>query len=142
MISLKRSGHYKLIETKHHTKVLYLDKETYAWVEPVNIGEILVASRKLHKTDCVLSLGHYYLYDVVDEPFLSDQLHLELEVGENTWQGYLLLSGLPDMQKKRGRIIPTQEVITGNPKFGQPDSPSNLVGAGNYKTVTYDRRKR
>lgn len=117
MISLRRNGLYKLIETKHHTKVLYLDNESYAWVEPVNIGEILVASRTIHKTDCVLSLGHYRIYEVEDEPYLSDQMHLELEVGRNRWQGYLLLSGLPDMHKKRGRIIPTAEVITGNPRF-------------------------
>lgn len=142
MINLLKSGSYKLIETKHHTKVLYLDGKTYAWVEPANIGEMLVASRNLHKTDCVLSTGRYYLYDVDDEPFLSDQIHLELEVGSKQWQGYLLLSGLPDLEKKRGRIIPTQEIITGNPKFGQKDSPQNIVEANDYKSVAYNRRKR
>jgi hypothetical protein len=117
MITLIRAGLYKLIETKHHTKVLYLDNDIYAWVEPANIGEILVASRKVHKTDCVLSLGHYRIYDVEDESTLSDQMHLELEVGRRHWQGYLLLSGLPDSHKKRGRIIPTLEVITANPRY-------------------------
>lgn len=117
MITLVRTGLYKLIETKHHTKVLYLGNDIYAWIEPVNIGEILVASRKVHKTDCVLSLGHYHIYDVKEEADLSDQMHLELEVGRNHWQGYLLLSGLPDSHKIRGRIIPTREIITGNPRF-------------------------
>lgn len=117
MISIYRKGLYKLIETKHHTKVLYLDNDIYAWVEPPTIGEILVASRNVHKTDCVLSVGHYHLYQVENEPHLSDQIHLELEVGHELWQGYLLLSGLPDKHKKRGRIIPTHEVITGNPQF-------------------------
>ncbi len=117
MISLHKFGLYKLIETKRNTKILYLDNDIYAWVEPPNIGEILVASHRVHKTDCVLSLGRYRIYYVENEPYLSDQMHMELEVGRDHWQGYLLLSGLPDIHKKRGRIIPTHEVITGNPRF-------------------------
>ncbi len=65
----------------------------------------------------MLSLGDYCLYDVEDEPALSDLPHLELEVGKDSWQSYLLLTGLPDDHKKRGRIVPTKEYITGNPKF-------------------------
>ena len=117
MVTLHRSGRYKLIETKANTKVLYLDNDIYAWVEPAAIGEILVYSHKVHKTDCVLSMGEYKLYTVEDEPELSDQTHLELEVGEDHWQGYLLLSGLPDDHHKRGRIIPTKEVIADDPKY-------------------------
>ncbi|OGI95105.1 hypothetical protein A2917_01820 [Candidatus Nomurabacteria bacterium RIFCSPLOWO2_01_FULL_42_17] len=117
MISLDRTGLYRLIETKHHTKILYLDDDVYAWVEPPNIGEILVTSHNFHKTDSVLSLGHYRLYNVDNELYLHDQTHLELEVGRGRWQGYLLLSGLPNDSKIRGRIIPTGEVISGNPKF-------------------------
>ena len=117
MITTLRTGLYKLIETKHNTKVLYLDNDVFAWVEPKNIGEILVASHKTHRTDCILSMGHFHIYDVKDEPNLSDQIHLELEAGRNVWQGYLLLSGLPDVHKKRGRIIPTMETITGNRRF-------------------------
>lgn len=115
MITLLKMGRYELIETKSHTKVLYLDDVAYAWVEPPNIGEILVISHSPHTTDCVLSVGHYRLYDVVDEDKLSDQLHLELEAGKDAWQGYLLLTGLPDDDKKRARIIPTKEVITNTP---------------------------
>lgn len=114
MITLQRSGLYKLIETKANTKVLYLDKDVYAWVEPAKIGEILVFSHKTHKTDCILSMGKYRVYVVEDEPKLSDQMHIELDVGEGYWQGYLLLSGLPDDRHKRARIIPTLEVISGN----------------------------
>jgi hypothetical protein len=112
MITLLQNGQYKLIETKHNTKVLYLDDDTYAWVKPVGIGEILVASHKVHKTDYVLSTGGYKLYDVENELKLSDQMHLELEVGMNMWQGYLLLTGLPNESHIRGRIIPTNETIT------------------------------
>lgn len=115
MISLLKTGHHKLIETKRHTKILFLDGDTYAWVEPPSIGEILVVSHNAHKTDYLLSSGRYYLYDVVDEPDISDHIHLELEAGEDIWQGYLLLTGLPSDTKKRARIVPTREVITGNP---------------------------
>lgn len=114
MISLMRGGPYRLIETKAHTKILYLDKDQYAWVEPPHIGEILVTSHTKHKTDCILSLGTYLMYDVRDESGVSDHIHLELEVGKGQWQGYLLLTGLPDDEKTKARIIPTHEQITGN----------------------------
>ena len=117
MITTIRTGFYKLIETKHHIKVLYLDNNCFAWIDVPNIGEILIGSHKIHKTDCVLAMGHYHIYEVEDEPVLTDQTHLELEAGRNVWQGYLLLSGLPDAHKKRVKIIPTHEIITGNRLF-------------------------
>ena len=81
MIALLKMGKYRLIETKTNTKVLYLDENSYAWVEPLEIGEILVVSHNPHKTDCVLSVGHYRLYDVTDEADISDHQHMELETG-------------------------------------------------------------
>lgn len=123
MITLQQSGEHKLIETKNNTKVLYLDDAAYAWVEPPTIGEILVTTHQPHKADCVLSIGDYRLFTVQDEPDLSDNIHLELEVGRNTWQGYLLLTGLPTDGKKRVRIIPTTEIIMGNPKFAHITAP-------------------
>ncbi len=114
MIDLYRTGDYKLIETKGNTKILYLDVDAYAWVELAGLGEILVSSHKQHKADCVLSVGKYRILEVQDEPHFSDHLHLELEVGVDYWQGYLLLTGLPDEHRRRVRIIPTNEVITGN----------------------------
>lgn len=113
MITTLQSGNYKLIETKNHIKVLYLDDKAYAWINAKNVGELLVLSRNPHKTDCVLGLGKYYLYDVEDEPYKFDLQHLELQIGDNAWQGYLLLSGLPGPTKKMARLVPTEEVITG-----------------------------
>lgn len=124
MITTLQSGRYKLIETKRNIKILYLDETAYAWVEPATMGEILVASHNIHKTDCVLSIGKYFLYSVVDESHLADHMHLELEVGKDYWQGYLLLTGLPDSNKTRRRIIATPEIITGNPAF-KPPAPAN-----------------
>lgn len=113
MIKVLKTGNYKLIETKDQTKILILDgKKTFAWVNIKAIGEILVTSHKTHKADAILTVGKFRLYDVTDEPKLSDQLHLELSVGEGVWQGYLLPTGLPTNKKKRNRIIPTVEVIT------------------------------
>jgi hypothetical protein len=115
MIKLIKQGEYQLIETKGQTKILILDgKKTYAWVNVKQIGEILVTSHKEHKTDQILCLGNYRIYSVVEEPKLSDQMHLELSVGKGQWQGYLLLTGLPTNKKKRNRIIPTKEVISMN----------------------------
>lgn len=113
MIKLYQQGSYQLIETKGQTKVLILDdSETFAWINAADIGEILVTSHKKHKTDCVLALGKYRLYEVKNEPKLTDLDHLELLVGEGKWQGYLLPTGLPNDEKKRNRIIPTEEIVT------------------------------
>lgn len=113
MIQVIKTGGYTLIETKDQTKILILDgKDTFAWINVEEIGEILVASHKRHQADAVLAVGKYRLYDVEGEPKLSDQLHLELSVGGGLWQGYLLPTGLPKGKKKRNRVIPTREVIT------------------------------
>lgn len=113
MIKVIQEGKYLLIETKAQVKILTLDgKRNFAWVNIEGIGEILVTSHKGHKTDNILATGRYRLYDVKDEPDLTDLEHLELFVGDNTWQGYLLTSGLPTEKKKRNRIIPTSEIIT------------------------------
>jgi hypothetical protein len=106
------------METKGQTKILYLDDTVYAWVQPADIGEILVASHKKHATDTLLAMGEYRLYDVRSEPHYSTHEHLELEVGDEIWQGYLLLTGLPTHAKKRRRIIPTMEVISGLERSG------------------------
>jgi hypothetical protein len=113
MIKLIKEGSYELLETKDQTKILILDsKDTYAWINVKNIGEILVTSHKTHKTDCVLSNYMYRMYSVKNEPKFADLVHLELCVGKGKWQGYLLLKGLPTDKHKRGRIIPTQETIS------------------------------
>lgn len=113
MITVISEGTYQLIETKNQTKILILDQtRTFAWVNALEIGEILVTSHKQHKTDCVLAVGKYRLYDVDQEPDLTDLQHLELHVGNHTWQGYLLTTGLPTDEKNKSRIIPTKEIIT------------------------------
>ena len=126
MITLLRTGYYKLLETASQIKILYLDEDVYAWVNIENIGEILVTSHKHHVTDTQLSIGRFTLYEVDDETGIADLTHLELEVGEDIWQSYLLLSGLPNEKRKRVRIIPTKEVITTDvaliPKINTKDS--------------------
>ncbi len=113
MIQLLSSGNYTLSETTGQTKILILDdKKIFAWVNAVEIGEILVTSHKKHPVDTLLAVGPYRLYKVKDEPKLTDLTHLELFVGDGIWQGYLLPTGLPDDEKKRNRIIPTREIIT------------------------------
>ncbi len=112
MIRLLRSGHYELLETKAQTKVLVLNSKIYAWINAAGIGEILVTSHNPPHADTILALGEFRLYAVDDEPQLSDQRHLELAVGEDVWQGYLLPTGLPTNRKKRSRVIPTEEAIT------------------------------
>ena len=111
MIKLIEQGSYTLIETKRQVKILSLEKSVFVWLSAGEIGEILVASHNPHKTDHVLALGRYRIYEVKDEPEITDLIHLELLVGGGTWQGYLLLTGLPN-GKRRSRIVPTKEIIT------------------------------
>ena len=76
MIRLIQEGNYSLMETKAHTKILTLDgKQTFAWVNAIEIGEILVTSYKKHKADHLLSIGKYRIYQVKDEPKLTDLVH-------------------------------------------------------------------
>ena len=113
MVRILQRGKYRLIETKGQTKILILDeKETFAWINAGEIGEILVTTHKTHQADCILALGNYRLYEVTNELGKTDGLHIELFVGENTWQGYLLPTKLPTDIKKRNKIIPTKELIT------------------------------
>lgn len=113
MITLIRNGRYTVIETKHDTKILTLDgKTSFAWIHATKIGELLIKTHATQLVDHILSIGKYRLYEVLDEINLTDLPHLELYVGENTWQGYLLPTGLPVEKKKKSRIIPTTEIIT------------------------------
>ena len=113
MIKLIQHGSYKLIETKSQAKILTLDeKNTYVWLFAKKIGEILVTSHNPHKADHTLTVGKYRIYNIKDEPKLTDLVHLELLVGDGVWQGYLLPTGLPADIKKRARIVPTKEIIT------------------------------
>ena len=114
MIRLLSQGEYTLNETKTFHKILSLeDMGTYGWIYvPKGFYEILVASQMKDGTDHKLAAGKYRLYGVKNEQKLTDLAHLELLVGEGVWQGYLLPTGLPGGDKKRNRIIPTNEIIT------------------------------
>ena len=115
MITRLITGTYQLVQTKkQHTKIVRLGDDQYAWVAFENIGEVLVLLHSDYPIECTLSAGEYRIYEVESEPELTDSLHLELQVAQEQWQGYLLLTGLPDEQRKRTRIIPTRETITNN----------------------------
>ena len=118
MITRIETGIYKLTETPHRMKLISLSRHgKYILTGLEGIGDILAITRRPHRVHAVLSTGAYHVYSVEAEPHLSDQLHLELEVGHGQWQGYLLPTGLPDGEKLRSRIIPTHEVVTENPVF-------------------------
>src|SRR3990170_6880292 len=104
MIKLLKKGKYSLIENRNDVKILKLDKKTFVWIFTKSIGEMLVATHRGHRTDQKLAKGEYRLYEVKDEPKLTDMLHLELSIGgeryrmippEGDWQGYLLPTGYP-----------------------------------------------
>lgn len=133
MITVREKGVYEIVETKHRTKILYLDEMPYAWIHPKKIGEILVSSHYHQDSDVKVSSGNYILYTVEDEDFLTDLQHLELEYGHGTWQGYLLPTGLPNNEHKKARIIPTDQLITHETFFKNHlvfSKPALLIHAG------------
>lgn len=112
MIKLTAQGNYSLIGTMDKQKLLILGDDRYLWSYAKGIGELLSFSKHFHKMQYLLAEGIYKLYQVKDEPDLVDLRHLELSVGKNKWQGYLLLTGLPTKDKIRRRIVPTDEIIS------------------------------
>lgn len=113
MVKLIQQGTYSLIETNGMVKVLNLDDDRmFVWINAEKIGEILITSHSPHRAHQLLARGRYRLYDVKNEPKLTDIKHFELLVGDGKWQGYLLPTGLPTDDDKKNRIIPTQEIIT------------------------------
>lgn len=112
MITLIKQGNYRLIETVEKTRMLILDdKEHFAWIDAAGIGEILCFVGGGFKEQKILASGEYRLFSVKDEPKLTDLNHLELQIGDNLWQGYLLPTGLPSAEDQKNRIISTGELI-------------------------------
>lgn len=112
MIKLLTKGNYRIVGTRDHKHLLYLGEQGYHWNYAPRIGELLTFSKHPHRQSSLVAEGRYRIYSVKDEPKLVDLKHLELSVGADKWQGYLLLTGLPTNKKIRGRIIPTDELIT------------------------------
>lgn len=112
MVRLINDGTFRLMETNHGIKLLKLNHKMYAWIVAPRIGSLLIYSAYPHKIVDILSRGHFQLYSVIDDAHLSDGLHLEVEVGERSWQGYLLLTGLPDRVNTRKPIMPTRELVS------------------------------
>jgi len=112
MLKLLKAGNYRLVGTKDYKLILYLDEQGYYWNYAPRIGELLTFSKHPHAQRHILALGAYRLYDVKDEMELVDLNHLELSLEGHKWQGYLLLTGLPNAKKIRSRIEPTEEVIS------------------------------
>lgn len=92
--------------------MLRLDEKEYLWEYAKGIGDLLLFAKQEHPPLSILSKGTYKIYDVKNEPEYVDLQHLELSVGNNTWQGYLLLTGLPNARKIRSKFVPTNEIIS------------------------------
>lgn len=115
MKKLVQEGTYSLIETKRKTRILTLDHTiSFAWITVKGIGEMLVTTLSKFQPYTILASGKYKLFDVKNEPNYVDLQHLELEAGNDVWQGYLLPTGLPTKEDKRRRIISTNELIGPN----------------------------
>ena len=112
MIKIINQGTYSLVKTKGPGKILTLDKaQSFAWIDN-KLNKLQTRHEQSTDGNHVLSLGKYRLYEVKDEPNLTDLLHLELSAGEGLWQGYLLSDDLPQNDQNKVQIKPTKEAIT------------------------------
>lgn len=112
MVKLLKTGTYQILGTREYGIMIFLDEQGYHWSWARGIGELLTLSRREHRPNHTLAQGQYRIYNVKDDPDFTDLLHLELALGAHKWQGYLLLTGLPDKKRIRRRIVPTEEVIS------------------------------
>lgn len=130
MIKLLAHGNYSLTETRHLTKILELiEVGTYAWINAGEIGEILVLSSEYPKL-YTLATGSFRIYEVKDDPQYTDTIHLELFTGKNSWQGYLLPTGLPNKTHIRARIVPLGELITKSRSHAKPGAALPQASTG------------
>lgn len=111
MIKVVLCGKYRLVETVEHLKVLYLDDAVYLWQYEPGTGDVLVLIGYQYPAGYTLACGNYRVYEVTDEPRFSGHIHLELYLGDQHWQGYVLEAGLPP-KHSQSFIAPTAEVIT------------------------------
>lgn len=113
MLQVTGSGTYKLIETKDNIKILFIDdKNAYSWKNANCSGDLVYLKLDTDKICCFLSVGNWRLYEIKDEPGLTNGNHFELNVGKGKWQGYLLPKGFPTPLNKRAHISQTSEIIT------------------------------
>jgi hypothetical protein len=90
MIKLIKQGGYKLVMQSDNDKTLVLGKQGYHWTLAKGIGEILTFCKSIHKESYTITTGKFKLYQVKNEEKLVDLQHLELSIGDEKWQGYLL----------------------------------------------------
>ena len=113
MLQVIGSGTYKLTETKDNTKVLFIDDEkAFGWKNGKCDGDLFLLAPDTENICCFLSVGKWRLYEIKDEPGLTDGNHFELHVGRGRWQGYLLPEGFPTAVNKQRPISQTGQTIT------------------------------
>lgn len=113
MIRLIQWGEYRLaiiaegntiIAIDNHVYSLFPDHATLEFYDN-QLPSLVVSALTLHR-------GNYRVFDVYDEPQLTETIHLELEDEDGYVKSYLLPRGLPHQNMRRARQIPTVQQIT------------------------------
>lgn len=111
--TVKKHGHYELIETTKGHQVLNLDnKEWYALVEGQQ-GGLVVHSDSDHEKKKTLQEGEFFLADFKDDPEFQDMPHLFLEQGSHYLE-LILPNGLPTKSDHQKKLIRTDEQVPKN----------------------------
>lgn len=109
MIRLIQWGNYRLAMIAEGNAFISIDDDVYSLYPDYKTMESSEADM-----DAALTLHHgdYKLYDVYDEPQLTETIHLELEDEDGYIKSYLLPQGLPVNSKRRVRQLTTTQQIT------------------------------
>lgn len=112
MIRVIQSGTYEVVETKSLKNILILDdKEYFMLTDEKKMKRKIIRVEK--PDDCsIRSAGNYRMYEVRDERYFADSMHLELNTGNGFWDSYVLPFGLPSSLRKDSSIYPTSEAIS------------------------------
>lgn len=95
------------MQTQFGEKLLILDKKQFCW----RGGELWVVQFQKKAEDKVLCSGKYMVFQVEGEDELTPVMHLELSVRDGAIQGFLMPSGLPEMEGCKRKIVPTLEKV-------------------------------
>lgn len=114
MIRLIRWGEYRLAIIAEGSTIIAIDDDVYSVFPEQATLEIYdkLASYIPAASALTLHQGNYRVFDVYDEPQLTETIHLELEDEDGYVKSYLLPRGWPNESLRRVRQIPTAQQIT------------------------------
>ncbi len=113
-VSVKKSGHYELIETTKGHQILNLNDEDYYALVKGEKGDIAVKSGSDHKKKKLINHGKFYFADFYDDPDFNDVPHLFLQDSGGRYREWILPNGLPSSSDHQKKLVRSDRLISKN----------------------------